>query len=292
MGVLVGTTQGLFALDDLGHPAIDGPVTALAPDSSVALVDGRRVMRRAGADWREVHLLAPRPRGHCLLPVGDEVWVGTAEAHVVAMRNGSATVLDGFDRAPERSRWTTPWGGPPDVRTMAADDGRVYVNVHVGGITATDDHGATWQPLIDIDVDVHQVATGPDGLVLAACGAGGLARSRDRGHTWEQLTDGLHATYCRAVALAGDTVFLTASDGPFTEAGALYRLGAGDHFEPCEGGLPRWFDGNLDTGVLAAAAHTVALAGPDGSVWVSTDLGTTWEQAAKDLPSPTAVAIT
>lgn len=292
MTVLVGTNEGLVALDDTDDVLVAGPVTALAPGGTHVLVDGRRVLGRHDERWELLHELDPHPRGRWLLPVADELWVGTAEAHVVTVDGRGARVLDGFDRAPERERWTTPWGGPPDVRTMATDDRRVYVNVHVGGITATDDGGDTWQPLIDMDVDVHQVVTTPDGTVLAACGDGGLARSRDRGETWEHLTDGLHATYCRAVAVAGDTVFLTASDGPFTEAGALYRLGTGDRFQPCEGGLPRWFAGNLDTGVLAADGHTALLADPDGSVWVSTDQGDTWEQAAKALPSPTAVALT
>jgi photosystem II stability/assembly factor-like uncharacterized protein len=291
MSALIGTTQGLFILDDPDHPVVDGPVTALTPGATHALVDGRRVLWHDGDGWQPLHELDPSPRGRWVLAVGDGVWVGTAEARILQISDRGATVLDGFERAPGRSGWTTPWGGPPDVRTMASADDRIYVNVHVGGISATDDGGVTWEPLIDIGVDVHQVITGPDGLVLAACGAGGLARSRDHGRTWEHLTEGLHATYCRAVALAGDAVFLTASDGPFTEAGSLYRLGPGDRFEPCEGGLPRWFDGNLDTGVLAAWADMVVLAGPDGSVWVSTDVGATWEQAAKDLPSPTAVAI-
>jgi len=67
--------------------------------------------------------------------------------------------------------------------------------VHVGGVLHTGDSGATWSPTIDIDADVHQVATA-DGLVLAA-GARGLSTSTDKGVTWSLRTDGLDARYSR-----------------------------------------------------------------------------------------------
>jgi hypothetical protein len=54
--------------------------------------------------------------------------------------------------------------------------------VHVGGILHTSDRGPTWNPTIDIDADVHQVATA-EGLVLAA-GGRGLSTSTEKGATW------------------------------------------------------------------------------------------------------------
>ena len=90
-------------------------------------------------------------------------------------------------RSPGRDAWYQPHGGPPAVRTMAVDDeGRIYVNVHVGGIVRSDDEGRSWEPTIDIDVDVHQVVTvpGQPGRVVAAT-ARGLATSDDYGRSLE-----------------------------------------------------------------------------------------------------------
>ena len=120
------------------------------------------------------------------------------------------------------------------------------MNVHVGGILHTDDYGRTWNPTIDIDADVHQVATA-EGVVLAAC-AGGLATSVDRGSTWTMRNEGLEATYSRAVVVCGDTVLVSASNGPRGGQAAVYRgdLASGP-FERCTAGLPGWFDDNIDT---------------------------------------------
>lgn len=290
---LIATDEGLFRLNGTPHREIDGHVGCLSPDGMWALVDGRRLLARRPHGWDEIAVL-PRhvPDGYCVASVGDGAWVGTAEAQLVAVTATGVEVLEGFAEAPDRSRWTTPWGGPPDVRTIAGspDGAEVYVNVHVGGIVASADGGRSWRPVIEMDVDVHQVVPGHDGLVVAACGAEGLARTTDAGASWEHLTEGLHGTYCRAAALAGDSVLVTASDGPFTDDAALYRL-EGARFERCERGLPGSFPANLDTGTLAAAGDDALLAAPDGTVYASTDGGRTWEAALEGLPSPTWAAV-
>ena len=123
--------------------------------------------------------------------------------------------------------------------------------MHVGGILHTEDRGNSWNPTIDIDADVHQVATTEE-LVLAAC-AGGLAISADRGATWTMRSEGLDAPYSRAVAVCGDAVLVSASNGPRGGRAAVYRgaLGGGS-FERCTAGLPEWFDDNIDTYCLDA----------------------------------------
>jgi hypothetical protein len=99
--------------------------------------------------------------------------------------------------------------------------------VHVGGVLHTGDSGRTWNPTIDIDADVHQVATA-GGLVLAA-GARGLSTSTDKGATWSLRTDGLDACYSRAAVVCGDQVLLSASDGPRLDAGESdHRRWTGD----------------------------------------------------------------
>jgi photosystem II stability/assembly factor-like uncharacterized protein len=168
---------------------------------------------------------------------------------------------------------------------MSEWDDDLYVNVHVGGILRTDDRGEHWMPTIDIDADVHQVATA-EGLVLAAC-AGGLAVSEDRGTTWILRADGLEASYSRAVAVCGDGVLVSASSGPRGGRSAVYRgTLAGGGFERCRDGLPEWFDDNIDSMCLDALpdGSFAAFGTSDGQLFGSFDAGSSWTELASGLP--------
>jgi photosystem II stability/assembly factor-like uncharacterized protein len=230
-----------------------------------------------------------------VLPLDRAVLAGTSEAHLVRLEDGVAQTLESFESAEGRDAWYTPWGGPPDVRSMAmAASGDLYVNVHVGGILRSGDDGRSWRPTMDIQADVHEVRTvdeRPD-LVLAAAAVGPMV-STDAGSTWSVDPNGLHAPYCRAVALSGDTLLVTASDGPFGKRAAVYRrpLAGKGPFEKCTQGLPEWFPGNIDTGCLAATPDLVAFGTEEGEVFVSDDAGASWKEAASSLPPVHALVI-
>jgi hypothetical protein len=166
------------------------------------------------------------------------------------------------------------------------------VNVHVGGIAARRGR-SPWRAIVDIDVDVHQVVVGADAMLLAATGAAGLGTSIDDGASWSWHTDGLHGTYLRAVAIAGGTVLVAASSGPFGHDGAVYRraLGGGS-FVRCSEGIPATFDGNVDTHWLAARGSAAAALSPGGDLYVSTDEGASWTRSASSLGDPAAVTFT
>jgi hypothetical protein len=294
-GVLVGTVDGLHRVDGGGDVELGGRrVTALAGDGGgwLALLDGRSVWRGDGrGSWEEVATLEGPP-ATCLVPFADGALVGTAEAHVVRVSaDGPTEVVGGFERAEGRDGWYTPWGGPPDTRSLAvAPDGTLFVNVHVGGILRSTDGGESWAPTIDVDTDVHQVVA-PGGPVLAAS-AYGLGESTDSGVTWGLVTDGLHATYLRAVARAGDDVLVSASTGPGGERSAVYRRAGGvGPLERCRDGLPEWLVGNVDTGWLDAAGSDAAFATADGTVYASSDGGRTWDVVVRGLPRVTCLAL-
>jgi hypothetical protein len=186
-----------------------------------------------------------------------------------------------------RSDWYTPWGGaPPDTRSFSEWGDDVYVNVHVGGLLHTDDRGATWNPTIDIDADVHQVATA-EGLVLAAS-AGGLATSADRRTTWTMRSDGLEAPFSRAVVVSGDELLVSSSDGPRGGHAAVYRGGLTDgRFERFTDGLPAWFDDNIDTYSLDSLndGSFAAFGTADGRLFCSQDRGRLWRELSVGLPA-------
>jgi len=123
--------------------------------------------------------------------------------------------------------------------------------------------------------------------------AEGFGISRDGGDTWHWQNDGLHAHYCRAVALANDTVLLSASSGHHGRRAAVYRrpLDGGPPFERCHVGPPEWFSDNVDTGCLVALGSTVVIGTEDGCVFLSQDGGSRWDEVRKGLPAVRAVAL-
>jgi hypothetical protein len=297
--VLIAGDEGLRTFDGGGTP---GPVhlqgravTTFVGDRDDlwAIVDRREVWHGVGrTDWTHRATL----EGHEATSIAftDELTVGTTEARLFQLDGDALHPVEAFDRVEGRDAWYTPWGGPPDTRSFSEWGHDVYVNVHVGGIPRTDDGGRTWTPTIDVDADVHQVATAR-GLVLAAC-AGGLASSADRGATWTWRTDGLEAPYSRAVVVCGDVLLLSASNGPGGSRSAVYRgsvYGDGP-FDRCGGGLPEAFDDNVDTYCLDALPDDGSFAvfgTADGRVFASEDQGRTWDELASGLPAVQRVLV-
>jgi hypothetical protein len=298
--LVVGTVKGLYELRGDGPEPDAGPlegrqVTSLsaAPGGLWALADGDSVLHRApGGAWTELASTG-EDELTCLLAGAGELLLGAEPARLLRLVDTDFEWVDALDGTPGHETWHTPWGGPPAVRSMARDlAGRLHVNVHVGGIPRSLDGGASFQPTIEVDADVHQVLAHPElpDVVLAATAAG-LARSDDGGDHWRFEHRGMHARYCRAVAVAGDMILVSASTGPAGRRAAVYRapLEGPAEFERCTAGLPEWFEGNVDTGCLTADGERVALGTADGSLFHSGDAGAAWALAAESLPAVRAV---
>jgi len=297
MQVLVASPEGLHAFDEGGTV---GPVqfagravTAITPSGRErwAALDGSELWHASDGTWSHIADL-PGLRVGCIAATHADVFVGSSEARLFRVAGDRLEPISGFDGADGRSTWYTPWGGPPETRSISEWDDDVYVNVHVGGILRTDDRGQHWTPTIDIDADVHQVATA-EGLVLAAC-AGGLAASGDRGSTWTLRADGLEAPYSRAVTVCGDAVLVSASNGPRGGRSAVYRgsLASGG-FERCRGGLPEAFEDNIDSSCLDALpdGSFAAFGTSDGRLFGSRDTGSSWSELASGLPAVRRVLV-
>lgn len=302
MAMLIGTADGVHVLDGDGSTVLAGHrIDGLArgDDAWWVLSDGETVWnipdgatpsRVAGIEDTTIN---------CLLSRRDDVLLGAVAAqlfHIPANAEpGAETTLDEpFEQAPGRSDWYTPWGGPPDVRSLAEDaDGSVYLNVHVGGILRYCDDDPTWRDTMDINADVHEVIAHPEAPNTAlAATARGLAISRDGAANWGFHTDGLHARYCRAVALSGDRVYVSTSRSNRGENAAVYRTDlTGSHLERCESGLPEWFSTNINTGCLQASGDLVLIGDADGTVYRSDDAGKQWVVVAEGLPGVRCVGL-
>lgn len=286
--MLIGTASGAYRLGDVIEPLIEGTrINHMARDGdSWWAADGKGRIHHDGV---QIATMLDGATPLCIQPTPETVWVGADAARLFGVEDGSITEDEFFAHAPGRSDWYTPWGGPPDVRSMALDaDHTLYVNVHVGGILRYDNTGIV--PTLDISADVHQVAAHPSqkGAVFAAT-ARGLAQSRN-GHDFDFRAEGLHANYCRAVAVADEELFVSASTGPSTNRGRLYRGSLWDGpLEPIHDGLPDWFEGNLNTHCLILHEGDL-YAGFGPTVWRSSDMGESWESVTTELPKVTCLA--
>jgi hypothetical protein len=300
--------HGLFVV------TADGPrqelagqsVRALAPDDrggALAIVEGHSLCRRAsGGEWSAI-ATSDRPLA-CAVAAGGVVYAGTDDARILRVsETGTIELLGGFDDVAGRDAWFAGSAvidgqrvGPPlGVRSMTATADRAVLlaNVHVGGIPRSVDGGVTWHPTIDIDADVHEVCAHPTrpSTVIAAA-AVGLCISRDGGATWAVEQDGLHASYCSAVAFSGDDILVAASADHFATQGAIYRRPIDGHgrLAPVRG-LPMWLEGIADTGGIATRESAVAVADRAGNLYVSADGGSTWSRRASRLPTPSSLLV-
>ena len=301
--------DGLFVVtgETIRHELAGQPVVALASDGqggALAIVDGHALCRRTSDGvWStiatsQLHLA-------CFVAVGDVIYVGTDDARLLRVRaNGKVEQLGGFDAVAGRDTWYAGSAvingqrvGPPlGIRSMTStsDGVALLANVHVGGIPRSTDGGVTWQPTIDVGSDVHEVCAHPTypGIVIAAA-AIGLCISRDGGATWTVEQNGLHASYCSAVAFSGNDILVSASADHFATQGAIYRRPIDGHgpLVPVGGGLPRWIEGIADTRCIATRASAVAVADRTSNLYVSADAGRTWSRRADGLPTTSSVLI-
>lgn len=308
--VLVATWDaGLFVVSGTTpqQELANHSVRALAPGEhggALAIVDGRSLCRRApDGVWSTI--ATAEMNLACCVTVGDIIYAGTGDALVLRVSAaGEIEQLRGFEKVAGRDKWYAGSAlidgkrvGPPlGVRSITAtSDGRVLLaNVHVGGIPRSVDSGATWQPTIDIESDVHEVHAHPNrpGIVAAAA-AIGLCTSSDDGATWEVEQRGLHALHCSAVAFAGDDILVSAAADPFAPKGAIYRRGVDERgpLVRVSGGLPAWLDGIAHTGCIAANGSAVAVADMKGHLYVSADNGHNWSRRAEGIPTPSSILI-
>jgi hypothetical protein len=299
-------SDGLLVIrdDSREHELAGQCLRALAPDGRggalVVLGDYTLRRRTAAGEWST--LASFEVALSCCVVVGDRIYVGTDDARVLRLEGGVLIPLHGFNKVAGREQWYAGQAvvdgrvvGPPlGVRSISATaDGALLANVHVGGIPRSTDGGATWHPTIAVDSDVHEVRGHPRRPeIVAAAAAVGLCLSRDGGATWVVESGGLHAPHASAVGFVGDDVLISTSEDPFSPQGAVYRraVDADGPLRPGDG-LPRWLDGGVDTGGIAANGEVVAVATRAGAVYVSLDAGSNWDRMLEGVASPSGVLI-
>jgi hypothetical protein len=313
--VLVATWRdGVFAVGERGceHELAGRTVQQVTTDGhggTLAIVDGRSLQRRLpDGSWTALEVADLELR--CCVASQGKIYVGTDDARVFCMTEsgvyGDALVeLVGFRRVPGRETWRAGQAlvngklmGPPlGVRSISATlEGALLVNVHVGGIPRSTDAGASWHPTIEVEADVHEVRAHPRRPnIVAAAAAAGLCMSRDGGATWSVERNGLHDSYCSAVAFFGDDVLVAASEGHFASTGRIYRRPIDGHapLRPLVDGASGWTDGIVDTHCIDVRGEQIAFADHGGKVHFSRDGGLSWatwsQGGSHGLSSPSSV---
>ena len=184
-----------------------------------------------------------------------------------------------------RDTWTTPWGGPAAVRSLASPDGRaVYADIHVGSIMRSLDGGTTWEPVTPtLNVDVHRVAACPAAPErVYANTARAVYVGDDRGESWSTRGDGLAHAYGREIAVhpeQPDVLLATISDGPHgadVHGRLLASLDAGLSWQPVTGDFPGSVPENIDTHHVAYDLSGTAWACVGPGLYRSDDRGLGW----------------
>jgi len=283
MNLRIATAAGLVDPGS-GAPA-DGPVRVFG---DALIVGDHRLFWHGEAGWYEIgqaHGL------RCAVDAPGGLVVGTEGAHLLRLGPTGLTRIEAFETMEGRDDWYTPWGGPPEVRSLACTaDNVLLANVHVGGIARSDDSGRTWKPTMDIHFDVHQVRSiwGRGDLVVAAA-AVGLCISRDGGVTWRVSAEGLDHTYCRAVAVPDEAILVSASEGPRGKQSAVYRTSI--HGDTPFERVTDWMVGNVDTAALDGFGTQAAFGTASGEVWQSSDSGATWSRTHHGLAPVTSLSL-
>ncbi|MGI0148469.1 MAG: WD40/YVTN/BNR-like repeat-containing protein, partial [Thermoplasmata archaeon] len=241
-----------------GRPFASRSVTcgAAGSDTVALIVDEREVWTKSRGTWRkeadsevELYSLARTREGRLL--------VGTADARLSWLEEGTLRPIASFDAVPERRLWDTPYGAPPELRSLALGvDGTIYANVHVGWIVRSMDAGATWRSLRKgLDRDVHQVAAHPrDPMTVFAATAEGFHISHDQGDSFDRRPSGMPYLYQRATVCFPDRdVYFVSTARHNGGAGArLYRSEDEGKTWVRVRGLPETLDRNINTHQVAA----------------------------------------
>jgi len=293
--LLLVSEKGILNFNNEPYPNVpfqNVPVNAgdVCGDYVAVIVGKHEVWTFDSGGWYQA--AATEVKLNCICWTSDRrLLVGTESARLAWLSDGDLKFIDSFDKVPERNLWKTPWGGPPDVRSLAvSSDGTIYANVHVGWIVRSKDGGKTWKNLREgLDMDVHQVAVHPSNpAIVFTATAEGFYLSKDHGETFTHQSNDMPYCYQRACVCFSerDVYLLSTSRGPhgYAEARVYRSEDEGVHWAPVNG-LSEKISNNINTFQIITVGDGNALViVEDTSIYETNDYGMNWEKVRDDYP--------
>jgi len=250
------------------------------------------------------------------------LWLGGAPGVLFRSDDGGASwrPVEGLLEHPTRERWQPGAGGMccHSIQLDPEVPERMYVGISAAGVFRSDDAGESWTPANkgtaadfhperypEVGQCVHKVLLHPkrSGRLWQQNHCG-VYRSDDAGESWERLDDnGLPSDFGFPLALDPtdpDAAFVVPEEGAENRVTSDGRLGVyrtrdgGRSWELLRDGLPdhAW------TAVLREGLASDVLDPPgvyvgtqSGSLFVSSDTGETWREAAAQLPPVLSVEV-
>jgi len=244
-------------------------------------------------------------------PTTGEVYVGTGPASVFKSTDygDTWTFCEQLHSLRETIDWTFP--NPPHVAHVKGiglcreDPNLVFGAVEEGWLIRSKDGGATWECLkAGTTIDSHTVSVMPnDRRVLVSASGNGIFRSEDSGDHFALSSAGLTREYVSQIAFhesEPEILFTAAAEVP----PGLWRRpeGANTKFFRSDDQGRSWNElgGGLPEKMTAAPRATAARSGQpgsflvgmnDGSIWMTTDYGASFDRIATGLPPIYGLAI-
>jgi len=172
----------------------------------------------------------------------------------------------------------------PLINSLALSGNRILAGSDGGGIFATDDLGAAWQPMNEgLTGASVTVMTAKGTQIMAGTSGAGYFLSNDNGNNWFSRNNGIPNRYITAIAGMGDKLFAGTSG-----AGLYVSENQGINWIPSGNGISGQYISSL------CLSGSDLYAGTDGSgVFISADSGSTWTAASLGITDSviTSVAV-
>ncbi len=246
-----------------------------------------------GQTWQDMKLPQEDVFSIAVSAVDGTIYAGCEPSMLFRSMDGGQSwqELSALRSIPSAPTWSfppRPWTS--HVRWIAAnphDAALLIVGIELGGLMYSSDSGQTWadhRP--DAQRDVHALAWHPTvpGRAYEA-GGGGTAWSKDGGQTWQRIDAGRDRHYTWGLAVDPDDPdcwFISACPGP-REAhnprgnaqAYIYRWRGNGPWLALNGGLPQPLK-SFPYALVSAPGQLFAGLN-DGSIYVSHDLGDSWQ---------------
>jgi ligand-binding sensor domain-containing protein len=249
---------------------------------------------------------------------GSRLLAGVAQAGLFSSDDGGMSwdPVTSLNEHQTRDQWSPGAGGLCAHRILSGD-GSMWVGISAVGVFRSDDDGATWVPKND-GIPSVDTAEGGERPEVGYCVHGlandsaepnrmwrqdhqGVFRSTDGGDNWERIEDGLPAGFGFVMWRHPDTgrlltVPLESSENRVPVDGKLSAFASDDDGSSWRVAGSGWSDAPQFTGVLRRAfdgdgngAFCFGTSG--GKLWLTRDLGDTWQELNASFPRIAAVSI-